>query len=100
MNQISLLYPHDFDAAFDIEKRSHIYPCIKKIFFSNQGPRYVNFCLVVHGVMAAFAITQFVLDEATLLNFAVDPKFQRKGLGRALLNHLIHELQRRDLKTL
>jgi ribosomal-protein-alanine N-acetyltransferase len=31
----------------------------------------------VDGVMAAFAITQVVLDEATLFNIAVDPAFQR-----------------------
>lgn len=43
--------------------------------------------------MAAFAITQVVLDEATLFNIAVDPDYQRQGLGRALLEHLIDELE-------
>ena len=42
---------------------------------------------------AAFAITQVVLDEATLFNIAVDPDYQRQGLGRALLEHLIDELE-------
>lgn len=31
--------------------------------------------------MAAFAITQVVLDEATLFNIAVDPAYQRRGWG-------------------
>lgn len=43
--------------------------------------------------MAAFAITQVVLDEATLFNIAVDPDYQRQGLGRVLLEHLIDELE-------
>jgi ribosomal-protein-alanine N-acetyltransferase len=50
--------------------------------------------------MAAFAITQVVLDEATLFNIAVDPAWQRQGLGRQLLEHLIGELEKRDVLTL
>lgn len=50
--------------------------------------------------MAAFAITQVVLDEASLFNIAVDPAFQRRGLGRQLLQHLIDELIKRDVLTL
>ena len=50
--------------------------------------------------MAAFAITQVVLDEATLFNIAVDPDFQRRGLGKALLEHLIDELEKRGVLTL
>ena len=45
--------------------------------------------LEFYGKMAAFALTQIVLDEATLFNIAVDPAFQRRGLGRELLEHLI-----------
>lgn len=50
--------------------------------------------------MAGFAITQWVLDEATLFNIAVDPAYQRRGLGKKLLNHLIEQLQQRDIFTL
>ncbi|VFP87871.1 Ribosomal-protein-alanine acetyltransferase [Candidatus Erwinia haradaeae] len=100
MNQISLLYPYHFDAAFIIEQRSHTYPSTKKTFFKNQGVRYLNFCLMVHGVMAAFSITQLVIDEANLFNIAVDPNFRRRGLGRILLQHLIDQLKVRGVQTL
>ncbi|CDW58040.1 DNA III psi and Acetyltransf 1 domain containing protein [Trichuris trichiura] len=56
--------------------------------------------LTQNGKMAAFAITQVVLDEATLFNIAVDPDYQRQGLGRALLEHLIDELEKRGVATL
>ena len=69
-------------------------------FASNQGERYLNYRLLVGDVMAAFAITQVVLDEATLFNIAVDPAWQRKGLGRQLLEHLIGELEKRGVLTL
>lgn len=100
MNQISLLTTNDLEQAFAIEQRSHAFPWSEKTFSSNQGERYLNFRLEVDGVMAAFAITQVVLDEATLFNLAVDPAFQRRGLGRQLLQHLISELEQRGVLTL
>ncbi|WP_024550795.1 ribosomal protein S18-alanine N-acetyltransferase [Siccibacter turicensis] len=100
MNTISLLTPSDLAAAYAIEKRSHAFPWSEKTFASNQGERYLNLRLEVDGQLAAFAITQVVLDEATLFNIAVDPAYQRRGLGRALLEHLINQLEQRDVFTL
>lgn len=90
----------DLPAAFQIEKRAHAFPWSEHTFASNQGERYLNYQLTVEGIMAAFAITQVVLDEATLFNIAVDPDFQRRGLGKALLEHLIDELEKRGVLTL
>lgn len=100
MNTISSLKPNDLTAAYAIEQRSHAFPWSEKTFASNQGDRYFNLRLDVNGEMAAFAVTQVVLDEATLFNIAVDPAYQRKGLGRQLLEHLISELEARDVLTL
>lgn len=100
MNPISLLTPQDLDRAFAIEQRSHAFPWSEKTFASNQGERYLNYRLDVGTEMAAFAITQIVLDEATLFNLAVDPAFQRRGLGRTLLQHVISELEKRGVLTL
>ncbi len=97
---ISLLQSADLAAAFAIEQRAHAFPWSEKTFASNQGERYLNLRLDVDGTMAAFAITQVVLDEATLFNIAVDPAFQRRGLGRALLLHLIEALETRGVLTL
>lgn len=87
MNTISSLETTDLPAAYHIEQRAHAFPWSEKTFASNQGERYLNFQLTQNGKMAAFAITQVVLDEATLFNIAVDPDYQRQGLGRALLEH-------------
>ncbi|QKJ85671.1 ribosomal-protein-alanine N-acetyltransferase [Paramixta manurensis] len=97
---ISLLTPNDIADAFAIEQRSHAFPWTEKTFASNQGERYLNYRLDKAGVMAAFAITQVVLDEATLFNLAVDPVWQRQGLGRCLLTHLIEQLRQREVLTL
>lgn len=100
MTAISLLTPDDLAQAYAIECRSHAFPWSEKTFASNQGERFINLRLDVDGKMAAFAITQVVLDEASLFNIAVDPAFQRQGLGRQLLQHLIDELIKRDVLTL
>ena len=100
MTAISLLTPDDLAQAFAIECRSHAFPWSEKTFASNQGERFINLRLDVDGQMAAFAITQVVLDEASLFNIAVDPAFQRRGLGRQLLQHLIDELIKRDVLSL
>jgi ribosomal-protein-alanine N-acetyltransferase len=100
MTAISLLTPDDLAQAFAIECRSHAFPWSEKTFASNQGERFINLRLDVDGKMVAFAITQVVLDEASLFNIAVDPAFQRRGFGRQLLQHLIDELIKRDVLTL
>jgi ribosomal-protein-alanine N-acetyltransferase len=41
--------------------------------------------LTVHG--AGFALGRVILDEAELLTLAVDPKQQRKGIGRICLDN-------------
>ena len=97
MNTISSLTTPDLPAAYAIETRAHAFPWSEKTLASNQGERYLNYRLDVDGTLAAFAITQVVLDEATLFNIAVDPAFQRRGLGRELLEHLIRELETRDV---
>ncbi|MDF3829182.1 MULTISPECIES: ribosomal protein S18-alanine N-acetyltransferase [unclassified Pseudocitrobacter] len=100
MNTISTLSTTDLPAAWQIEKRAHAFPWSEKTFASNQGERYLNLKLTVGDKLAAFAITQVVLDEATLFNIAVDPAYQRRGLGRELLEHVIDDVEKRGVATL
>lgn len=100
MNTISTLSTADLTRAWHIEKRAHAFPWSEQTLASNQGERYRNYQLSVDGEMAAFAITQVVLDEATLFNIAVDPAYQRRGLGRALLEHVIDEVEKLGVVTL
>ncbi|EFE97725.1 ribosomal-protein-alanine acetyltransferase [Serratia odorifera DSM 4582] len=83
-----------------IEQASHAFPWSEATLASNQGERYLNLKLETAGQMAGFAITQLVLDEATLFNIAIAPQWQRRGYGRALLDALIAQLESRGILTL
>ena len=49
--------------------------------------------------MVGFAVVQFVLDEASLLNIAVDPQLQKQGIGRILLDEVIHRAMVKQATT-
>lgn len=100
MNSISPLTAADLATAFKIEQTSHAFPWTEATFASNQGERYLNLKLEAAGQMAGFAITQIVLDEATLFNIAIHPDWQRQGFGRTLLTALIAQLEARGVVTL
>ena len=100
MTIISSLAPEDQVLALAIEQRCHAFPWSAATFAGNQGERYLNYRIDADGKMAGFAITQIVLDEASLFNIAVDPDFQRRGYARQLLEHLINELAARGVLTL
>ncbi|QNS16176.1 ribosomal protein S18-alanine N-acetyltransferase [Mannheimia bovis] len=90
----------DFERLFEIEQKAHLVPWSKGTLLNNQGEKYLNLKLVENGEIVAFAISQVVLDEATLFNITVDPAFQHQGFGKRLLYELILQLQKRGVATL
>ncbi|ASV33748.1 ribosomal protein S18-alanine N-acetyltransferase [Candidatus Hamiltonella defensa] len=100
MKQISILTAVDLPMAYQIEKRSHTFPWSEHIFTSSQGKLYFNIKLHIQKEMLGFAITQIVLDEATLFNLAVDPFYQRQGCGSFLMEYLIDYLRGFEVKNL
>nr|WP_282558027.1 ribosomal protein S18-alanine N-acetyltransferase [Providencia burhodogranariea] len=97
---MSALKQSDLATAFLIEKLSHDFPWTERVFYGNQGERYHNIKLSVNNHIVGFAITQCVLDEATLFNIAVHPDFQGRGYGRLLMDQLINDLIEKDILTL
>lgn len=78
----------DIPAVFIIEQQVQYAPWSEKLF-SDGLERHV--CLVAeHGrQIVGFAVVQFIVDEAHLLNIAVDPAQQKRGLGKLLLDEVI-----------
>jgi [ribosomal protein S18]-alanine N-acetyltransferase len=55
-----------------------------------------------NGKIAGFLLARLITSarEAEILNFAVRPEYQRKGVGGRLLGELISELKNREFTTL
>lgn len=100
MKTISPLEAADLPLAWQIENLSHLFPWREDTFYSNQGSHYFNLKICNPNIMVGFAITQLVLDEATLFNIAIHPDYQGQGYGKALLLELIDNLEKKGVSTL
>ncbi|MCK3657548.1 ribosomal-protein-alanine N-acetyltransferase [Pasteurellaceae bacterium Pebbles2] len=98
--QIMPIEENDFTRLFEIEQAAHLVPWSLGTLKNNQGERYLNLKIVHHQQIVGFAICQFVLDEATLFNIAIDPAFQGQHLGALLLQELLNQLKAKGIKTL
>lgn len=96
---ISPFSPDDFERLFEIEQAAHLVPWSKGTLLNSQGDKYLNLKLTLDNQIIAFAISQIVLDEATLFNVAVDPAYQGKGYGKRLLSALFLQLKEKGVAT-
>jgi ribosomal-protein-alanine N-acetyltransferase len=83
----------DFNELLFIEEQAHIYPWPESTLqWCLEQPHLRCFVLQNQAEIIGFAIYECVLDEATLLNIAINPDFQGQGSGRNLLRKTLHEL--------
>ena len=78
----------DIPDVFTIECAAHTHPWSEKLFLSNFGKRYINHVLIIEDKIVGYFIASYVAGEVTLLNIAIAPEFQGKGLGQHLLSYL------------
>jgi len=76
----------DFHELLFIEEQAHIYPWPESTLKWCLEQPHLRCSVLEDGkTISGFTIYECVLDEATLLNIAINPEFQGKGLGRLLL---------------
>lgn len=97
---IEAIQQQDYERLFEIEQTAHLVPWSKGTLLNSQGDRFLNLKLTENGEIIGFVICQTVLDEATLFNIAIDPKYQGQGYGKRLLAALISQLKSKDIATL
>lgn len=90
----------DFERLFEIERAAHLVPWSMGTLKNNQGERYHNLKILLDRHIVGFAICQTVLDEATLFNIAIAPKYQGRQLGYRLLDTLMKQLNQKGIATL
>lgn len=81
----------DISLVIEIESRAFTHPWPPRAFEDVLSMR--SWVLEVDGVLSGYIFFHAVLDEAIVLNFAVDPAKQGKGHGEYLLTSTIKILQ-------
>ena len=70
------------------------YPWSHHLLSSNFGQRYVNGAIRHQQQVIGFYIADMLLDESTLMNICIDPRWQRHGFGQ-LLEHYLQQTAER-----
>ena len=86
----------DIKAVLTIEQQCHSHPWSETLFLSNFGTRYFNHILQWEDEIIGYFVASHVAGEVTLMNIAIAPNFQKKGLGKQLLNVLIEKSKQQD----
>lgn len=95
------IQPADLDGVFSIESRAYADPWSRDLLEQSlTAPLTHSMAFFEEGVCRAYAIYQVIFTEAHLLNIAVDPSFQAKGLGKKLLEQVMQDSHRRGAESM
>jgi len=82
-----------------IELESNRPPWSERLFLNEFGnPCSLTFGARRDGELVAFVVAHSVIDEAHIVNFAVDKRVRRQGVGRELLSYLLNDLFKRGVR--
>jgi len=79
----------DLAAVLEVERSAYAFPWTRAIF--RDCLRVGYFCFVYEGArgLMGHGIMSVAAGECHLLNICIQPEFQRRGLGRALIEFLL-----------
>lgn len=79
----------DLDAIMAIEPSIYPYPWTRGNFSDSLNSGYSAWVLLEQEKIIGYALLMMVLDEAHLLNLSIAKSYQKQGLGRLLLEHML-----------
>lgn len=86
----------DLDAIMEIEPHIYSHPWSRGNFSDSLVSGYSAWVLLDGTKIIGYALMMMVLDEAHLLNLSVAKDYQKQGLGRQLLEHMITIAKKHD----
>ena len=89
----------DIDKVMSIEQRAYSHPWTAGIFRDCMRVGYYCQVIVVDGEIVGYGVLTLGAGEAHVLNLCVDPDLQGRGLGRAMLEHLLDAARRLHADT-
>ncbi len=79
----------DLDAVLRIENQVHAHPWTLGNFSDALRSKYQCKVYEDDGVVRGYAVLMLAVDEAELLDIAIEAEQQRRGLGRRLLEEMM-----------
>jgi len=79
----------DLDAIMEIEPHIYSHPWTRGNFADSLKSAHNAWVLLHNEEIIGYALMMMVLDEAHLLNLSISKAYQKQGLGRLLLEHMI-----------
>lgn len=79
----------DLDAIMAIEPHIYSHPWTRGNFVDSLASGYSAWVLLDDAKIIGYSLMMLVLDEAHLLNLSIAKAYQKRGLGRLLLEHMI-----------
>ena len=86
----------DLDAIMAIEPHIYSHPWSRGNFSDSLTSGYSAWVLLDGAKIIGYALMMMVLDEAHLLNLSIAKAYQKQGLGRLLLEHMISIAKRHN----
>ena len=87
----------DLKQVIAVEKKAYPYPWTLGIFRDCLRVGYNAWVMTLDNEVIGYGIVMLLPGEAHILNVCVDPDYQRRGLGRHLLHHLIKTMNQTDV---
>jgi [ribosomal protein S18]-alanine N-acetyltransferase len=96
---LRLMTTADISAVCAIEQQVQYAPWTPKLF-SDSLERHLCWVAQKDQQVVGFFVMQFIVDEAHLLNIAVDPIQQKQGIGRLLLDNVQQQAVAKKANTI
>jgi ribosomal-protein-alanine N-acetyltransferase len=90
----------DLGAVLRIEREVHAHPWTAGNFSDALRSKYQCKVYEYQGRMLGYAVMMLAVDEAELLDIAIDAAQQRQGWGRKLLEEMLVLARRRDMRRM
>jgi ribosomal-protein-alanine N-acetyltransferase len=98
---IARMVADDLEPVLEIEQHAFRSPWSRRLLLEELEREWAHLeVLRTDGRIAAYINYWLVRDEVHLLNLAVHPSHRRRGLGRALLHHLVDFARRNQCRYL
>lgn len=94
----------DLDDVLAIESKSHEFPWDEAEFLAAMKPR-TRVCMVAElsttkaDIVIGYILYELEPKRLVIINMAVDPEYQRRGVGSQLIAKLIGKMDGRDDRT-